>query len=217
MSRSCQSVTLSQGRHRMPPHEAGPARRCAQRAPGCVCGASTTTPCSRTRACRTAPPPHALSVRWSARISVANFSSDAASSARVWTNWAWPVALQYLVRDGRGREANLSADRLLDLRGNACVAAHRSRYLPDRHHLPRQRQPPAVPTHLIPPQRQLETEAHRLRVDPMRAPMHGVAENSSALACNTPMQRSTPASISSTACTSWRLSAVSFTSFEVRP
>jgi hypothetical protein len=106
------------------------------------------------------------------RISVVILSIEEAVSAMAVTSSGVAVALDDLVRDGIGRRDRGGGRRRLDVGPQVGERADRARQLSDAHVLARPLETRAVASHLLVPERELETERDRLGVDAVRAADH---------------------------------------------
>ena len=112
----------------------------------------------------------ATSVRARCRISSANFSSEAATSASADEQLGMPVPLDDLRRDRVGLQPEALAGEPLQLGVGRRVGADRARELADAHRLERPRQPRARAVELEGPAGELEPEGRRLGVHAVRPP-----------------------------------------------
>jgi hypothetical protein len=82
------------------------------------------------------------------------------------------VALDDLRRGGRGTETKLGADLVLEIHRDVGMGPNGAGQFADRHVFARQVEPPPMPSQLVEPDGQLETERRRFRMDTVRPPDH---------------------------------------------
>ena len=137
--------------------------------------------------------------RW--RISVANRSSEVATSARVESSSAWRSRAITWVESGSGSRPSRSQAMRSTSGSSAAVGADGARELADAIRLERAHEPRAVAVELEGPAGELPAERRRLGVDAVRAAdadraavLLGAADHDASIARSSPASRSLPAS-----------------------